>query len=42
MSDVILTRFCLGFYKDNALTYKMRFEDKENFEYLLKRGISPL
>ncbi|CDW77519.1 ankyrin repeat [Stylonychia lemnae] len=41
-SDKLLLLYHIGIYKDNALTYKMRFEDKENFQYLLKRGISVL
>ena len=40
MSDKILSSFCIGIYKDNALTYKMRFDDQENFKYLLMRKIS--
>ncbi len=39
MSDEMLSRFCIGIYKDNALTFKLRFEDKDNFKYLLYRGI---
>lgn len=39
---MLLSKFCLGIYKDNALTHKMRFDDRENFAYLLKRGISVL
>ncbi|CDW77129.1 ankyrin repeat [Stylonychia lemnae] len=39
MSDQILSSFCIGIYKDNALTFKMRFDDKENFKYLLLRKI---
>eukprot|EP00347_Sterkiella_histriomuscorum_P008302 403345605 len=42
MSDKQLSKFCIGIYKDNALTYKIRFEDKENFQYLLQRQISVL
>ena len=42
ISDDILSRFCIGFYKDNSLTFKLRFSEKENFEYLLLRGISVL
>lgn len=42
MSDDLLGKFCIGLYKDNALTHKMRFDDKENFKYLIKRGISML
>lgn len=40
MSDSLLSKFCIGLYKDNSLTYKLRFEEKENFKYLLYRGIS--
>ena len=42
MSDSVLSRFCIGLYKDNSLTYKLRFEEKDNFRYLLQRGISVL
>lgn len=42
MSDAMLTNYCIGIYKDNSLTYKIRFEDRENFKYLLLRGISVL
>jgi len=35
LSDQVLAKFCIGIYKDNALTYKMRFEEKESFLYLL-------
>ncbi len=31
-----------GLYKDNILTYLMRVNDFENFEYCLKRGVSSL
>jgi len=27
ISDEILSRFCLGIYKDNFLTHKMRLDD---------------
>lgn len=31
LSDDFLSKFCIGLYKDNSLTHKMRFDDKENF-----------
>lgn len=31
LSNILLSKFCIGFYKDNALTHKMRFDDKDNF-----------
>jgi ankyrin repeat protein len=40
LSDALLQKFCIGLYKDNALTHKMRFDDKDNFKYLIRRGIS--
>lgn len=42
LSDELLTKYCIGIYKDNSLTLKIRFEDKENFTYLLSRGIPVL
>eukprot|EP00347_Sterkiella_histriomuscorum_P004875 403358755 len=41
-SDNLLNKFQLGIYKDNVMTYKMRFNDKQVFEYILKRGLSTL
>lgn len=32
----------LGIYKDNSLTYKIRFQEEDSFNYLLGRGISVL
>jgi len=42
LSDALLVKFHIGIYKDNALTYKIRFDDKSSVEYLLKRGVSLL
>ena len=39
ISDHILAKFWIGFYKDNSLTYKLRLEERESFQYLLTRGI---
>ena len=38
----MLSKFCIGIYKDNTLTYSIRFDDFDIFDYLLKRGISVL
>lgn len=40
MSDKALSHFNLGLYKDNALSFKMRFGDQEAFMYLIRRGLS--
>ena len=37
-----LASFIYGIYKDSALTYMMRIDDKRSFEYIMNRGISPL
>ncbi len=31
MSDDLLIKYHIGIYKDNAFTYKIRFEDKDSF-----------
>ena len=40
-SNKQLQVFCYGIYSDNALTYTMRMEDSEKFQYLLARGVLP-
>ncbi|CDW77266.1 ankyrin repeat [Stylonychia lemnae] len=37
-----LEQFIYGLYKDNVLTYLMRINDYQTFDYILKRGVSPL
>jgi len=39
-SNAQLEKFCIGIYKDNALCSKMRFDEKDTFRYLVKRGLS--
>eukprot|EP00347_Sterkiella_histriomuscorum_P006025 403354358 len=40
-SNSQLSQYIYGIYNDNALTYMIRIEDKEKFQYLLKRGVMP-
>eukprot|EP00347_Sterkiella_histriomuscorum_P015552 403356602 len=37
-----LETFMYGIYQDNVLTYLMRINDMETFEYILRREVSPL
>ena len=41
-NTIQLSNFMYGLYQDNVLTYVMRIKDRENFEYVLRRGVSPL
>ncbi|CDW82347.1 ankyrin repeat [Stylonychia lemnae] len=41
LSNTQLCQFIYGIYADNALTYMIRVEDRQKFQYLLSRGIMP-
>ena len=42
MNDQELSQFKYGLYQDNVLSYLIRINDHEMFQYILKRGVSPL